>query len=86
MTWEAKDTSIIRLGLQDKFEITYYQLDFFSKEFQSGLDNVDCEKDSKYFAKCLFNVISDHLSRRNLRDIINECSRRLERWDDVGEF
>lgn len=80
MTWQAKDTSIIRLTLQDKFEITYHQLDFFSEEFQQGLDSVDCEKDSEMFAKSLLNVIGDHLSRRNLRDIISECTKLLEGW------
>jgi len=80
MTCEVKDTSIIRLSLQDKFEITYLQLDFFSEEFQTGLDSVDCEKDSEYFAQSLLNVIGDHLSRRNLRDIISECTKRLEEW------
>lgn len=80
MTWKAKDTSTIRLSLQDKFEITYHELDFFSEEFQSGLDNVDCEKDSEMFAKSLLNVLGDHLSRRNLRDIISECTKLLEEW------
>ncbi len=80
MTWQAKETSIIRLSLQDRFEVTYHQLDFFSEEFQSGLDNCDCEKDSKDFAEDLLAAIGDHLSRRNLRDLINECTKRLEEW------
>lgn len=80
MTWEAKETSIIRLSLQSKYEITYHRLDFFSEEFQAGLDSTDCEKDSEYFAESLLNVIGDRLSRRNLRDIINECTKRLEEW------
>ena len=80
MTWETKQTSIVRCGLQDRFTIVYDQLDFFSEEFQSGLDSVDCEKDSVEFAQQLLSVIGDHLSRRNLRDLINECTKRLEEW------
>lgn len=80
MTWEVKETHFVHSGLQDMFTIAYSQLDFFSEEFQSGLDSVDCEKDSKDFAESLLNAIGDHLSRRNLRDLINECTRRLEEW------
>lgn len=80
MTWEDKEVSVIHNGLQDRFTITYSQLDFFSKEFQRGLDDVDCEKDSKEFAEKLLTAIGDHLSRRNLRDIINECTKLLEEW------
>lgn len=80
MTWVFKKSNVVNLGLQDAFEITYYQLDFFSEEFQLGLDTVDCEKDSKDFAENLLTAIGDHLSRRNLRDLINECTKRLEEW------
>lgn len=80
MTWTTEEVHVIRHGLQDKFTIKYQQLDFFSEEFQSGLDDVDCEKDSKDFAEELLAAIGDHLSRRNLRDIINECTKRLEEW------
>lgn len=80
MTWEVKEINTIQNGLQDKFTITYSQLDFFSEEFQRNLDNTDCEVDSKKFAESLLNVIGDHLSRRNLMDITNECTKRLEEW------
>lgn len=80
MTWETKETNTVRRGLQDKFTITRHELDFFSEEFQSGLDGVDCEKDSKLFAEQLLSAIGDHLSRRNLRDLINECTKLLEEW------
>lgn len=80
MTWETKQTDIVRRGLQDRFTIMYDQLDFFSEEFQSGLDAVDCEKDSVEFAQQLLAAIGDHLSRRNLRDLINECTKLLEEW------
>lgn len=80
MTWIFKESHKFRLGLQDKFTLIYEQLDFFSEEFQSGLDNCDCEKDSRDFAENLLTAIGDHLSRRNLRDIIGECTKRLEEW------
>lgn len=80
MTWVFKESHKVYTGLQDRFTIIYDQLDFFSEEFQSGLDNVDCEKDSKEFAQQLLSAIGDHLSRRNLRDLINECTKRLEEW------
>lgn len=80
MTWEKKETNIVHSGLQDRFEITRYQLDFFSEEFQSGLDSVDYLRDSETLAKDLLSAISDHLSRRNLRDIIKECARQLDEW------
>lgn len=80
MSWQIKEVHEVHCGLQDMFTITYSQLNFFSEEFQSGLDNVDCEKDSKDFAEELLAAIGGHLSRRNLRDIINECTKRLEGW------
>lgn len=80
MSWEDKEFSVVHNGVQDRFTITYSQLDFFSEEFQRGLDSTDCEQDSKKFAENLLNAIGDHLSRRNLRDLINECSKRLEEW------
>lgn len=80
MTWVFKESNQVSLGLQDRFTIIYDQLDFFSREFQRGLDNADCEKDSKDFAESLLAAIGDHLSRRNLRDLINECTKRLEEW------
>lgn len=80
MTWVFKESHKVKLGLQDKFTIIYDQLDFFSAEFQRGLDDIDCEKDSRDFAEQLLSAIGDHLSRRNLRDIINECTKRLEEW------
>lgn len=78
--WERKQHFVVRNGLQDKFEISYYRLDFFSEEFQRRLDDVDCEKDSKEFANDLINAISDHLSRRDLDNIIEVCNSKLENW------
>jgi len=80
MTWVSYETNSVKLGLQDRFTIIYDQLDFFSEEFQMGLDNVDCEKDSVEFAQQLMSTIGNHLSRRNLRDLIHQCSKMLEEW------
>lgn len=80
MTWIFKESHIVKSGLQDRWTIIYEQLDFFSEEFQSSLGDVDCEKDSKDFARGLLAATGDHMSRRNLRDLIDECSKRLEEW------
>lgn len=80
MTWKVKSKHKVVNGLQDRFLITYEQLDFFSEEFQKGLDEIDCEKDSIEFAQDLLNAIGDHLSRRNLKDLIRVCQYRLENW------
>jgi hypothetical protein len=80
MTWEIKEEHEVKLRLQDKFTIQYHQLDFFSEGFQSGLDTSDCEKESEQFAQQLMLAIGDHLSRRNLADIIKDCEKTLKEW------
>lgn len=73
MTWEIKEQNTITLHCQNRFVIIYEQLDFFSKEFQNSLNDTDCLTQSEDFAHPLLDAIGDHLSRRNLQDIINEC-------------
>jgi len=80
MSWEIKSIHKVTNGLQNRFQITHEQLDFFSEEFQKGLGEVDCEQASIEFADDLLSAIGDHLSRRNLEDIICVCKYRLENW------
>jgi len=80
MTWEVKEKHTVTIRLQDRLQITYEQLDFFTSEFQEGLDSTDCITESANFAESLMSTIGSHMSKRNLEDLINECQKTLEDW------
>jgi hypothetical protein len=75
--WEDKKEWTVKTGLTDRFLIRHQTLDYFSEEVQGQLGNCDYEKDSEGFAKALLSAIGDELTKRDLVNIIKECTSLL---------
>lgn len=75
MTWKPKEHLTVYINRQYRLQLTLEKQEMtFEDVF------VDQKEDSRQFASSLLDALGDHLSRRNLQDIINECQKRLERW------
>ncbi len=63
MSWEMKEEHVVRRTTQDRFIISFEQLNFFSQEFKNHL-NSDARHShgSQEFAEELYIALRDHLS------------------------
>lgn len=90
MSWDFIDEKIARRSLQTRFVIKTEQLEFGSDEFRDALNKQDSDEEQELiyghgFANELLEAIGDHLSIRDLKQIIEVFTDEYEERESTRQ-